>query len=85
MPVARQPAVTMPVTSELTTRRTPSDSQRATIAEPSVVRPPGRYQPPKASSAYGTAASAAGARRGSVPVYVAYRSSSMRRRGSSKY
>ena len=64
---------------------TPRVSARSSSAAAIRPRPPATYQEPKACSAYGTLASAAGARRGSDPVYVAYRSSNIRSRGSDRY
>ena len=59
-PSTRPPAASIPVTVEPVTTRTPRSAQRVSSASARVPRPPRRYQPPKASSAYGMAASAAG-------------------------
>ena len=83
-PVTAPPAVSIPATGTPQWTVAPAAAHRAASASARVPRPPGRYHPPNVSSAYGIATRAAGARRGSAPAYVAYRSSSIRSRGSAK-
>ena len=60
----------------------PSASSRRTIASTSSYIPPRGCQAPNACSTYPATASAAGARRGSAPAYVAKRSMTICSRGS---